>query len=124
MKLRAEFVTKFRLTENNVAYIMTTAAEVKDYGIDVFTASRGMVNVMSGIRGVDVWVNFTEDPGNGAVLAEIRSSKLNINEIAVKYGGGGHLLASGATLKSFREPKRLGDLDKLVKDAKIGTLGN
>ncbi|HHZ11179.1 MAG TPA: bifunctional oligoribonuclease/PAP phosphatase NrnA, partial [Acholeplasmataceae bacterium] len=88
VKLRAEFVTKFRLTENNVAYIMTTAAEVKDYGIDVFTASRGMVNVMSGIRGVDVWVNFTEDPGNGAVLAEIRSSKLNINEIAVKYGGG------------------------------------
>ena len=40
---------------------------------------------MSGIKGVDIWVNFTEDVENNAVLAEIRSSKYNINEIAVKY---------------------------------------
>ena len=43
-----------------------------------------------------IWVNFTEtDKG---VLCELRSSKYNINPIAVKYGGGGHAKASGATV--------------------------
>ncbi|HEY8395879.1 MAG TPA: bifunctional oligoribonuclease/PAP phosphatase NrnA [Bacilli bacterium] len=125
IKLRAEFALKFRLTENNVAYIKTTAEELKNYDIDVFTASRGMVNVMSGIKGVDIWVNFTEDAQNNSVLAEIRSSKYNINEIAVKYGGGGHLLASGATLKSFAEAdKMLADLDNIVKESKNGSIGS
>lgn len=123
-KLRAEFILKFRLTENNVAYIKTTAKELKEYGLDAFTASRGMVNVMGGIRGANVWVNFTEDPESGRVLAEIRSNKYNINPIAVKYGGGGHLLASGATLESFRDADRmLEDLNNLVKENENG-IGN
>ena len=53
---------------------------------------------MSDIRGVDIWANFTET--DDGVLCELRSSKYNINPIAVKYGGGGHAKASGATLKN------------------------
>ena len=55
-----------------------------------------MTNTMADIRGVDIWVNFTES--DKGVLCEIRSSKYNINPIAVKYGGGGHAKASGATV--------------------------
>ena len=64
-----------------------------------------MVNTMSDIKGIDTWANFTETE-NG-VLCEIRSSKHNINKIAVKYGGGGHLKASGATLKDREEAMAL-----------------
>lgn len=121
VRLRAEFALKFRLTSKGVAYIKSTAKELEAYDLDVFTASRGMVNVMSGIKGVDIWVNFTEDVENNAVLAEIRSSKYNINEIAVKYGGGGHKLASGATLRSFEEADRmLADLENIIKEANNG----
>jgi phosphoesterase RecJ-like protein len=60
-----------------------------------------MVNTMGEIRGVDIWVNFTET--EEGVLCELRSSKYNINPIAVKHGGGGHAKASGATLKSRAE---------------------
>ena len=60
-----------------------------------------MVGTMSDIRGIDSWVNFTET--DDGVLCEIRSSKYNINPIAVKYGGGGHAKASGATLKNKEE---------------------
>ncbi|MDD3999304.1 MAG: bifunctional oligoribonuclease/PAP phosphatase NrnA [Bacilli bacterium] len=113
--LRAKFTLKFRLTTNKVAYIKTTQAEIKEYNVDANTISRGMVNVMSGIKGIEIWVNFTEDENNN-VLAEIRSSKYNINEIASKYGGGGHLLASGASLNSFKEADRmLEDLNNLLK---------
>ncbi len=95
-KLRAYFTLKVSFTENNVAYIYTDAAEVAKLGVDTFTISRGMVGTMADTKGVDIWVNFTEDAKG--VLCEIRSSRYNINPIAVKYGGGGHEKASGATV--------------------------
>ncbi len=102
IRLRAQFVLKIQFVENKkVAYIYTTREEAESYGFDNFTISRGMVNVMGEIRGVDVWVNFTET--ETGVLAEIRSGAYNINPIARKYGGGGHEKASGATLKDRAE---------------------
>ena len=112
IKLRAEYVLKINLTPYRTAYIYTTKDEAKEYGVDTFTLSRGMVNVMSEIRGVDSWVNFTET--DGGVLCEIRSSVQNINPIAVKYGGGGHQKASGATLRDREEAMLLlDDLNQL-----------
>lgn len=105
IKLRAKFVLKINLTDCGVAYIYTTLDEAKSYGVDNFTISRGMVNTMGEIRGIDTWVNFTES--DEGVLTEIRSSKHNINPIAVKYGGGGHAKASGATLKNKEEAMKL-----------------
>ncbi len=95
-QLKAKFLLKIQVTQQGVAYIYTTAEEFEELNADVFTVSRGMTNTMADIRGVDIWVNFTEtDKG---VLCEIRSSRYNINPIAVKYGGGGHAKASGATV--------------------------
>ena len=105
IQLRAKFTLKIQLTPHKVAYIYTTLDEAAEYGADTFTLSRGMVNVMSEIKGIESWVNFTESE-NG-VLCEIRSSCHNINAIAVKYGGGGHLKASGATLKDRAEAMSL-----------------
>lgn len=112
--LRAKYVLKIRFTENNVAYIYTPLDEAKSYKVSDFTLSRGMVNVMAEIKGVDIWVNFTET--EAGVLAELRSSRYNINPIAVKYGGGGHAKASGATLKNKEEAfEMLSDLDKIAR---------
>jgi len=115
IKLRAAFTLKIQTTPYRVAYIYTTRAESDSYGADDFTLSRGMVNVMSEIRGIDTWVNFTES--ESGVLCEIRSSKHNINRIAVKYGGGGHMKASGATLADRDEAMRLlDDLNSLADE--------
>jgi len=112
-QLRAKFVLKIQLTEKNVAYTYTTREEVRQLGIDTFTASRGMVNVMADLKGVDLWVNFTEtDEG---ILCELRSSGRNINPVAVKYGGGGHAKASGATVPDRDTAmKMLEDLNNLM----------
>ena len=115
IRLRAQFVLKIQFTEKNVAYIYTPADETKSYGVDTFTISRGMVNVMGEIKGVDIWANFTET--EEGILVELRSSKYNINKIAVKYGGGGHEKASGATLKTKEEAMlMLADLNALVEE--------
>lgn len=117
IRLRAQFVLKVRFTEQNVAYIYTTADEARESGEDTFTISRGMVGVMGEIRGVDIWANFTET--EDGVLCELRSSRYNINRTAVKYGGGGHEKASGCTLKSYDEAMALlKDLDKIAEENK------
>ena len=114
IRLRAQFVLKIKLTAQNVAYIYTPLDELKGYGVDTFTISRGMVGVMADIRGVDIWVNFTET--EDGVLCEIRSSRYNINPIAVKYGGGGHAKASGATLRDRAAAMQLlEDLDNMAR---------
>ena len=116
IKLRAQFVLSVQFTENNVAYIYTTKQRVQELGVDTFTISRGMVGVMSDIRGVDVWVNFTET--EEGVLCELRSKKHNVNPIAVKYGGGGHAKASGACVKDRAAAMAmLNDLNHLASGA-------
>ena len=95
---KARFVLKIQLQGQHLAYIYTTKEELQQMQMDIFTVSRGMVGTMSDIKGVDIWVNFTET--DNGVLCELRSSKYNINPIAVKYGGGGHAKASGATVAS------------------------
>ncbi len=117
IQLRAKYTLKINITPHRVAYIYTDKAEADSYGVSSFTLSRGMVNVMGEIRGVDTWVNFTET--EDGVLCEIRSSLYNINPIAVKYGGGGHQKASGATLKNREEAMSLlEDLNKLSEESK------
>ena len=112
IRLKAEFVLKIKFTEHKVAYIYTTLEEAKATGADTFAISRGMVGTMAEIRGIDIWVNFTET--EDGVLCEIRSSKYNINPVAVKYGGGGHKKASGATVADREEAMRmLADLDRM-----------
>ena len=111
-KLRAHFVSKIEVTEAGVAYIYTDKEELASLGADTFTVSRGMVNTMSDLNGIDIWVNFTET--ESGVLCEMRSGTKNVNPIAQKWGGGGHKKASGATLKSREDAMLLlSDLDKL-----------
>lgn len=117
VKLRAQFVLKIQFTGNRVAYIYTTKEELASYGVDTFTISRGMVNTMADIRGVDIWVNFTETEDK--VLVEIRSNKHTVQPVAVKYGGGGHAKACGAAVKDRAEAmKLLEDLNAFDKENK------
>ena len=113
LRLRAAFINRIKLSPKGVAYIRTTKDELDELQCDSFTASRGMVSVMADLRGVDIWVNFTEtDQG---ILCELRSGPFNINPIAVKYSGGGHAKASGATLKNWDEAKSmLNDLGQMA----------
>ncbi len=112
-KRKAEFTLKTQFTPNRVAYIYTTKEELDQFAISPFSASRGMVNVMADIRGTDIWVNFTET--EEGVLCELRSGGVNINPIAVKYGGGGHAKASGATVPDRETAMAmLADLDQMA----------
>ncbi len=116
---KAKFILKVKFTKNNVAYIYTTKEELKELDLDALTAARAYVNVMSDVKNVDIWVNFAEYTDN-SIACELRSSNFNINPIAVKYGGGGHAKASGATVKDKATAMQiLEDLDKMMDSKTI-----
>ena len=115
VRLRAQFVLNIRFTPHRVAYLYTTGEELRAQGLDPFVISRAMVNTMADIRGVDVWVSFTES--EEGVLCELRSDRRNINPVAVQYGGGGHAKASGARVKDRAEAMAmLADLDAMMEE--------
>lgn len=97
-KMKAYFTEKFEVTENNVAYLINKLDVFQKFDCDVFTISRGMVSVMSGIEDIFIWVNFTYDRDNNCFLAEFRSRDVSVLDIAKSYGGGGHEFACGAKL--------------------------
>jgi len=112
---KARFIMKIQRTAAGVAYIYTDLEEMKALNMDTFSVSRGMVGTMADIRGVAIWVNFTET--EAGVLCELRSNQYNINPIAVKYGGGGHAKASGATVKNKEAAMAmLRDLELLTEE--------
>lgn len=116
-KLKAQFILKTQFTPKRVAYIYTTRDELKAMGVSTFTASRGMVNTMADIKGTEIWVNFTET--EEGILCELRSSGLNINPVARKYGGGGHAKASGASVPDYETAMAmLHDLDEMIGETK------
>ncbi len=116
-KLKAQFLLKTQFTPNRVAYIYTTQEELAAMQVSTFTASRGMVNTMADIKGTEIWANFTET--EGGVLCELRSNGVSVNPIAVKYGGGGHAKASGATVPNYETAMAmLNDLDQMIGERK------
>lgn len=114
VQVRAGFINRIQTTPHHVAFIYTDLKTVHSLPMDTFSISRGMVSAMSDLKGISIWANFTETDEH-TVLCELRSSQYNINPIAVKYGGGGHAKASGATLHCREEAMAmLADLDAMM----------
>lgn len=112
-KQRARFTLQIERTPHRVAYLYNTREALAEQGLDPYVISRAMVGVMADLQGVDIWVNFTE--ADGKVLCELRSNRYNINPVAVKYGGGGHQKASGATVPDRETAMAmLRDLDQMT----------
>ena len=114
VQMRAKFVQKICVTPKGNGYIYNTAQDVAESGLTEFAVSRGMVGVMTDIKGMDSWVNFTETADG--VQCELRSRKYNINPVAVKYGGGGHQKASGCIVPDRATAMQLlADIDALTE---------
>lgn len=104
--------------ESGVAYLFCTKEVMSKYpNIPFFDISRGMVNLMAGVKEVVIWSNFTYDKESDKVIGEFRSRGITIVDIAKKYGGGGHPFACGATLKDYEEARLvIEDFKTLVRE--------
>ena len=110
---KADNMHKIKFTPNSVAYIYTAREDLPSNSDAAPVVSSGMVSLMKDIKGVHIWVNFTES--DDGVHCELRSNKYNINPVAVKYGGGGHKKASGCVVPDKKTAfELLDDLNALA----------
>jgi len=103
------------LNDSGVAYIKLTDKNMKEYGVDS-AAAGNMINDLKFVNEIVVWVFLSEDIKSGLIRANIRSVGPYVNDVAARFGGGGHIYAAGVKLKTWNETDELIDaLDKLVK---------
>lgn len=99
-RLREAILRTFKVTEQGVAYIYLTEEKLAAYGVDHAEAAN-LVNVLSSMARVRIWVFFIEYPNE--IRVRIRSRNIPIDDIARRFGGGGHAFAAGASIGSWEK---------------------
>jgi len=85
--------------ENGVAWAWITEEQMERAGA-VVEDCEGIVNSLSGIADVDVAIFLRELPPGDQFRLSLRSrGKIDVAEVASRFGGGGHRNASGCTLE-------------------------
>ena len=103
------------ITDNGVGYVVITDNILKEYKVDSASAGN-MINDFNYIDGVPIWVTITEDVKQKIFRVSCRSRGYVINDICERHGGGGHIHACGARVKSIDEAMKIvNDLDELLR---------
>lgn len=116
IKFSGYIANHFTVTKNGFAYIYLDQEVLDQFKVDAATAGN-MVNNFNYINEIIAWAVFSEDKSNNNIRGSIRSRGPIINETAMKYGGGGHVLASGVRLADAGQlTKIIHDLDLVCKE--------
>jgi phosphoesterase RecJ-like protein len=104
----------FIRTPEGLAYNKITKEILNQFHVSA-NFGAGIVNVLGNMKGVHIHAHFS-DREEGRIKVELRSKEIPVNEVAAKYGGGGHKLASGAIVDSWEiVDKMIQDLDELCR---------
>ena len=118
LKLKSFIYDSIQITKNGVAYLYMNRAVQEKFHLTLEAAS-DVVSELSKIRGSLIWVAFIENTEKKNIRVRLRSRFLGINDLAIKYHGGGHNMAAGATVYSEEEMYRLIDeADQLLGEYK------
>lgn len=101
---------------NRIAYM-----EIKDQDFNTTDTSiqdvEDIINYGRDINGVEVAVLLVEDNENNKIKGSLRSKKyIDVNKIAQKFGGGGHIRASGFSLKCDLKYAKEKIISELLKE--------
>lgn len=87
--------------DDKLAFITVTQKDFEDTGTDK-SHTEGFVDFALSIDGVEVSIALMEVRKN-QYKASLRSRRVNVNAVAERFGGGGHVLASGCMLNGEYE---------------------
>jgi phosphoesterase RecJ-like protein len=99
VRLLRHVYSRFRLThQNQIAWFWLKKADFARTGAES-SDSEGLIDHIRAIAPVVVACVFEEiDPGTTRISLRSKSEKVNVNEIAAQFGGGGHPAAAGARI--------------------------
>lgn len=103
-----DYVTYLRgicTVDNGLVYAYVSTEALAKYQLD-FNQAKEFVNVYKSRKDAKIWVLMIEMP-DGLFNLSIRSRNIVINDIATKFGGGGHKFASATKNLKFEETQQL-----------------
>ena len=104
------YVLSHFVTKEFVSYYKMTFEETNQLNVDTDYAA-SFVNLIADIKGYPIWCSFSQyEDGNIRVELRSKSIDYDVQQIAKKYGGGGHIQAAGAQVNSFEI------VDKIIDD--------
>lgn len=111
LKLIATAIDNMEVYENGkIRFSFVDYETIKRIGVDEEDAE-GMTNYLRNVKGTDVAI-YVRGKSDGSLKVSLRASEnVDVSEVAIKFGGGGHMRAAGYTMK---EPFEVGK--KLVID--------
>lgn len=109
LHLQGYLYQNFTMDEHGMAYIKFTEEILRQFDATASETSL-LVGSLGSVKGIRAWVIFIEE--GETIRVRLRSKGPVINELAKKYNGGGHPLASGATAYSWSEA------DQVIEDLK------
>ena len=109
LKFQAYVLQNMQITPHGVVYLHVDSAMQQQFDLTTEQACEA-VSYLKYIKGCIAWLAFIDMP-DGTIRVRLRSRFMTINELAEKYGGGGHQCTCGATLTDTA------DIDKMLKDA-------
>ncbi|WP_167630020.1 DHH family phosphoesterase [Listeria valentina] len=110
MRLSGYIFEHFELEENGAATIYISKEILNKFGCTAKQASN-LVSSVENAKGLEAWLMFIEEEDD--IRVRLRSKGPIINELAKEYRGGGHPLASGATVYTQTEVQEM--RDKLIQ---------
>lgn len=120
-RFKGFFLQNYQKTEHGVAYFKILPEHLEQFHVSLEEAS-SLVNELGVFKDCPIWMLFAEYEEQ-IVRARVRSKGPAINELAGRFDGGGHAMASGANLGTWeRTDELLKEADQLAKEYKESLL--
>lgn len=111
-ELFAKIISGMRFfSDGKIAIINVTRKDVSDFNATQ-DMTEGFIDYPLSVNGVEVAVSIMENKDNCYKVSLRSKGRVNVNEVASAFGGGGHILASGCLISGFYEDVK----DKLIRE--------
>ena len=122
LKFQAYVLDHMNMTKNGLVYLHVDKRMQRKFALTTEQASEA-ISYLKFIKGCIAQLAFIDMP-DGSIRVRLRSRFMTINELAEKYGGGGHQCTCGATLHSKKDiAAMIADGDALVAKYKANNEG-
>ncbi len=117
MRFQGYVLQHFELLAGGLGHMRLTKLVLDSHGVTPQEASN-LVNTFASLEGLLAWVFFVEE--SDQIRVRLRSKGPVINELAATYNGGGHPMASGASVYNWETCDQIvHDLEELCKTFKV-----
>lgn len=99
-RFKGYILQKFEMSDSGLSTIKLTKKILAEFDMTAMETSQ-LVGVLGDIEGIRAWAFFVEE--DDLIRVRLRSKGPVVNEIAAKFNGGGHPMASGASVDTWEE---------------------